>query len=402
MLSRSNTNTTHPLQNLNGDQLFHLHALKASYQVDKVPSTYNEAMRSPHHGMWKEAMDRELASLKLHETYTLVDPPSNVKIIGGRWVFSIKSKPDGQTLAKARWVAKGFMQNYGENYKDTFAPMSRMTSLRCMMQLVAQEGYIAHQLDVTTAYLNAKVDHDIYMEQPHGAVEGGDSKVCLLHKSLYGLKQSAKLWNDTIHSYLVSLKFTRNSADMCLYQRSDGRGTIYLIIWVDDVVMISNKQAVIDEFKQEISNHFLVKDLGTLKYFLGIQFEITPGRVIMTQDNHSYQVLDRFNMNDASPIKIPMVINIHDEIKAHSEDQVLDKKMTTRYQELVGSLIYLEQIQCTRPDLSNPTNLLGQSMSKPNQFYWEVARMVLKYLLGTTHYSLIYCKCDKLKLIAHM
>ena len=110
-------------------------------------------MSSPNHAMWKAAMDKELASLKLHGTYTLVDPPPNVKILGGRWVFSLKSKPDGQTLAKARWVAKGFMQSYGENFTNTFAPMSRMSSLRCMMQLVAQEGYIAHQLDVTTAYL---------------------------------------------------------------------------------------------------------------------------------------------------------------------------------------------------------------------------------------------------------
>ena len=137
------------------------------------------------------------------------------------------------------------------------------------MQLVAQNGYIAYQLDVTTAYLNAKVDHEIFMEQPHGAVVSGSPKVCHLHKSLYGLKQSAKLWNDTIHSYLVSLGFLRNAADMCLYQRTDNRGTMYLIIWVDDVVMIANNKKVIGEFKHQISNHFIVKEFN-LKYHLDV------------------------------------------------------------------------------------------------------------------------------------
>ena len=144
--------------------------------------------------------------------------------------------------------------------------MSRMSSLRCMMQLVAQNGYVAHQLDVTTAYLNARLDHDIYMEQPHGTVRDGCSKVCYLRKSLYGLKQSAKLWNDTIHNYLVSLGFSRNAADMCLYKRSDKRGTIYLIVWVDDIVIVAENQKVVDDFMRHISNKFTVKDLVPLTF----------------------------------------------------------------------------------------------------------------------------------------
>ena len=141
-------------------------------------------MNSPDREIWQEAMDRELASLHEHGTYDLVDKPDNFRVLPGRWVFSQKIIPGSPPLAKARWVAKGFMQSYGHNFTDTYAPMSRMSSLRCMMQLVAQNGYVAHQLDVTTAYLNAELDHDIYMEQPHGTVKDGCSKVCYLRKSL--------------------------------------------------------------------------------------------------------------------------------------------------------------------------------------------------------------------------
>ena len=159
---------------------------------------------------------------------------------------------------------------------------------------------------------------------------------------------------------------------MCLYQRSDKRGTIYLIVWVDDVVIVAENQRVVDEFMQQISNKFTVKDLGPLRYFLGIQFELKPGCVIMTQQNYGIQVLDRFGMSKAHPSKTPMVNNVHDELRAHIDDPNLDVTMTKRYQELVGSLIYLEQ--CTRPHLSYPTNLLGQFMSRPNKFHWELAK----------------------------
>ena len=141
-----------------------------------------------------------------------------------------------------------------------------------MMSLVAQNNYITHQLDVTTAYLNADIDHDIYMEHPQGFISGDDNRVCHLLKSLYGLKQSARLWNNTIHDYLTTLGFKRNAADMCLYQRKDSRGSIFLLIWVDYVVIIADNRELVNDFLTSMRERFLIKDLGKLRYFLGLNF----------------------------------------------------------------------------------------------------------------------------------
>ena len=384
--------------NLSSDQRFHLSALKFCYSVDKVPQSYKEAISSSDSAKWQAAMNKELDSLHSHDTYKLVNKPRNTEIIRGRWVFSNKVDMNGTIIAKARWVAKGFMQCYGDNYTDTYAPMSRMTSLRCMMTIVAQYGYIAHQLDVTTAYLNAELDHVIYMEQPHGTGLANDNRVCLLRKSLYGLKQSAKLWNDTIHKFLIDLGFKRNAADMCLYQRSNDKGNIYLIIWVDDVVIIAENRNLVNEFMKQISRKFQVKDLGKLKYFLGIQFEVKHNSVQMSQSHYCQSIINRFHMDKAYEMNTPMEKNIHAQLKSNLKSPQLDSVMTTKYRELVGSLIYLEQI--TRPDISYATNLLGQQMSKPTQFHWNMGKKVLRYLKKTTDYSITYSKANALQLYA--
>ena len=147
-----------------------------------------------------------------------------------------------------------------------------MTSIRGLMQLTAQYNFIGHQIDVTSAYLNAKIDHEIYMEQPD-CLDKDPSKVWRLKKSIYGLKQSARLWNDTIHTFLTKLGYKRNCADMCLYRRCDGRGIIFLLIWVDDIVILSDKRELVDEFVKQMSDEYKIKDLGPLKFFLGIEFE---------------------------------------------------------------------------------------------------------------------------------
>ena len=381
------------------DQRLHISALEVCHNVDKVPKTYKQAMKSHDRAKWQAAMNVEHESLQRHDTYKLVKKPRDATVIRGRWVYSKKIGIDDEVLYKARWVAKGFMQCYGDSYTDTFAPMSRMTSLRCMMSLVAQNNYIAHQLDVTTAYLNADIDHDIYMEQPQGFISGDDNRVCHLLKSLYGLKQSARLWNNTIHDYLTTLGFKRNAADMCLYQRKDSRGSIFLLIWVDDVVIIAENRELVNDFLASMREKFLIKDLGKLRYFLGIEFHIDDNQVTMSQPKYTRAILERFKMQNSFRKSTPMVNNIHHELAFNKHSPKLDTIMTTRYRELVGSLIYLEQ--CTRPDIAVATNILGQQMANPTKFHWEVGKKVLRYLKHSVDYTIRYQKSDTLSLCAY-
>ena len=375
------------------DYLLNTVLLEHCYNIEKVPKSYNEAMKGNDRLKWKRAMDKEYQSLLKHDTFILVDRPTDHEVITGRWVFSYKNNLPPLDREKARWVARGFMQKYGESFTDTFAPMSRMTTIRIIMLLCACFNLIAWQIDIETAFLNAELDHPIYIEQAPGYCKD-KSKVCLLKKSLYGLKQSSKLWNENVHSFLIGLDFVRAYSDLCLYRKQTKNGIMFILIWVDDIVILADKIELINEFKTQISNKYTVKDLGPLKYFLGIEFHVTDKSVHMSQSGYCKTILERFGMTDCNPMKIPCEKNIHDELRAHQDSPTFED--STRYRELVGSLIYLQQV--TRPDISFITNILGQHMSKPTQFTWELGLKTLRYLKGTINYSLNYYKADKLQL----
>ena len=364
------------------------------YSVDTVPRTYRQAMMSNESHKWQSAAEKQYKEIIDNKTFDLVKRPTDQPVLGARWVFSEKVGIDGSVTPKARWVARGFQQNYGESFTDTYAPMSRMTTIRIMMLLCAMFGFVAHQLDVTTAYLNALLDHDIYIEQPEGFVKD-KSKVCKLRKSLYGLKQSAKLWNDTVHSFFVRMGFQRSDADLCFYRKHvEGSGIIFLLIWVDDIVIISDSIALTNQFKSQIAQEYKVKDLGKLKYFLGIEFSQKAGHIQMSQSRYCKKVLERFGMLDCNPAKIPCEKNVHDQLRANKSSPIF--KDAKKYRELVGSLIYLEQV--TRPDISFVTNILGQQMANPTQFHWELGLKTLRYLKGTQGFTLNYRRADSMQL----
>ena len=384
------------IDELGADYCFNISALQYCYGVSTVPDTYNAAMKSPDADKWLSAMQSEYDSLIEHNTFDFVTKPKDARLITGRWVFSIKTDINGNIRYKARWVARGFLQIYGLNYTDTYAPMSRMTSIRALMFFCANFGFLAHQLDVTTAYLNATVDTVIFMEQPKGFSKD-KSKVCRLNKSLYGLKQSAKLWNDTIHQFLISCKFRRSNADMCLYLKSEAGGLIFVLIWVDDIICISSNNLLLDNFKNQISSKFKVKDLGPLTFFLGVEFTISHNSVQMSQSKYCKTVLERFGMMNSNPQKIPCDKDLYNQLIAAKNSPNLTNP--TKYRELVGSLIYLQQV--TRPELSFIVNILGQNMANPNQFHWELGLKALRYLRGTIDFKLNYNKVDNMSLIGY-
>ena len=162
-----------------------------SYGVDycyKVaPKTYKEAVKSNESFKWKEAMDEEMGSFDENETFELVELPPGKHTVDGRWVYAIKPGPNDEDIYKARYVAKGFGQTYGVDYFTTFAPTTRLSTIRMVIQVAVQCDYIIHQMDVKSAYLNAPIDCEVYMEQPEGyEVQSKDGKkyVCKLLKSL--------------------------------------------------------------------------------------------------------------------------------------------------------------------------------------------------------------------------
>ena len=157
-----------------------------------------------HH--WKEAMEREIETLKSNDTYTVTKLPDDKTAVGGKWVYTIKGDIENP-IYKARYVAKGFSQKEGIDFTETFSPTTRMESIRTIMQLAVQNDWKIDQMDVKGAYLHAPIECDVYVKQPPGYEEHGSNFVWKLNKSLYGLKQSGRNWNNLLYEYLLGLEF---------------------------------------------------------------------------------------------------------------------------------------------------------------------------------------------------
>ena len=265
-------------------------------------------MESRKSEKWAEAMKEEMKSLGENETFTLTTLPGDKRAVGGRWVYTVKESPDGSETYKARYVAKGYGQVEGIDYKETFSPTANMTSVRALMQVAVQEDRILHQMDVKTAYLHAPMDCEVYMEQPEGfevKSKTDEHIVCKLNKSLYGLKQSGRNWNKLLHDHLSENGFVQNDADHCVYIRQSDTEKVILLIWVDDLIIAANNTNSLCDVKEMLQRKFKMKDLGELRHFLGIDFTQNEGEIKMCQSRHITKVLERFGMSECKPRSTP-------------------------------------------------------------------------------------------------
>ena len=204
------------------------------------PRNFKEAKENPNRGKWFEAMEEELRSLSDNETWELVDLPEGKKAIGSKWVYKIKYNQD-DTVAryKARLVAQGFDQRFGVDYDEVFAPVVRPTIFRTFLSVAGHRGYKVKQYDVKTAFLNGKLSEEIYMRQPPGFEQG--SRVCKLKKSLYGLKQAARSWNQELDRVLSSCGCVQSAYDKCLYTLNRGDDVAYVLVYVDDLLVAGHR-----------------------------------------------------------------------------------------------------------------------------------------------------------------
>ena len=154
------------------------------------------------------------------------------------------------------FVAKGYFQVPGIDYHETFSPTACISSVRMLMQLAAQEGMVVHQMDVKTAYLNAPIDCELYMEQPEGYERkgpNGEKLVCKLKKSFYGLKESGRNWNNILHNYFTQEGFVQSLADPCVYVKSTETGRVIAIVWVDDIIISGSTHSTIERAKRVLN-----------------------------------------------------------------------------------------------------------------------------------------------------
>jgi hypothetical protein len=233
------------------------------------PKTYDEASKFD---CWNQAMKVELEALEKMGTWILVDLPPNVKPIGCRWVYKIKYHADGTIERyKARLVAKGYNQIEGLDYFDTYSPVAKLTTVRTVIALASINHWIIHQLDVNNAFLHGELQEDVYMLVPPGVTYSKPNQVCKLVKSLYGLKQANRRWYERLTNFLQQHKYTQATSDHSLFTKVTESTFTVLLVYVDDIIIAGNSMSEIQAIKDALHNTFKIKDLGLLKYFLGIE-----------------------------------------------------------------------------------------------------------------------------------
>ena len=360
------------------------------YRVGIVPQSYSEAVRCDESREWQTAMDSEMESLVNNETFEVKELPEGKSVIGGKWVYATKLDADGNVKHKARYVAKGYSQKENVDYRETFSPTAHMTSVRMLMQAAVDNDLIVHQMDVKTAYLNAPIDCELYVEQPEGydVSNKGRKLVWKLKKSLYGLKQSGRNWNNLLHSHLCADGFEQSDADPCMYCKTSEYGRVMIVFWVDDIIVAASSEQLLNHVKTFLYSKFEMKDLGELRWFLGIEFCKHSGCISMSQKQYCQKILKKFGMENCKPRKSPCDEGLD---KGPDSSTTLDDPRL--YREIVGSLIYA--MTATRPDISYVVTKLSQNMSNPTVQDLGVAKGVLRYLQGTLEYALVFRKSNE-------
>ena len=355
------------------------------------PTNVKEALDSHDSCLWQEAMNKEIHSINENKVWTLAKLPSDVKPINCKWVFKRKIAGDGSlSTYKARLVAQGYTQKLGINYDETFAPVVRFESVRSILSLAVNNNFKLHQMDVSCAFLNGELNEEIYLSQPPNfVVKGKENYYLKLNKSLYGLKQSPRCWNSALDNFLKDIGFIRSSSDSCIYVRAIDDDLCIIAVYVDDIIIACKLDSIINDVKSSLSNRFQMKDLGVLRYFLGVNIEqdLSKGTIFVHQSTFVKNLLNKFEFQNAKPVKTPIDISSK---SSTSNDNLCDK---VKYQSLVGSLLYLSTK--TRPDIAFAVSNAARYCSSPTEFNLMRIKRILRYLNGTIDYGILYTnKCN--------
>ncbi|KAK1679548.1 hypothetical protein QYE76_040396 [Lolium multiflorum] len=322
---------------------------------DEDPATYEEAMMSPDSNKWQEAMKSEMGSMYDNKVWTLVDLPDSRKAVENKWIFKRKTDADGNiTVYKARLVAKGFRQIQGVDYDETFSPIAKLKSVRILLAIAAFFDYEIWQMDVKTAFLNGDIEEELYM------------------RSIYGLKQASRSWNRRFDKVIKDFGFIQCHGEACIYKKVSGSSVAFLILYVDDILLIGNDIELLSSVKGYLNNSFSMKDLGEASYILGIKiYRDRSIRLIgLSQSTYLDKILKKFRMDESKKGFLPMLPGkVLSKTQGPATAEERERMSQIPYASAVGSIIY---------------------QSDPGMEHWTTVKNILKYLKRTKDMFLCY------------
>ncbi|GKA21489.1 putative RNA-directed DNA polymerase, partial [Tanacetum coccineum] len=301
---------------------------------------------------WRQAMKEEYDALMKNGTWSLVPRASTTNVVDGKWVYRLKRDKNGAIIRyKARFVAKGCRQQPGIDFHETFSPVVKSTTIRAVLSLA---GFIDPQ----------RPNH-----------------VCLLHKSLYGLKQAPRAWFERLSKALFDLGFKGSKTDPSLFIYSRGDTLLYILVYVDDIIVTGNNKGTIDNIICQLGSAFALKDLGPLNYVLGIEIVPHVSGILLSQKKYILELLQSAGLSNCNPVSSPMVTS-----SSLSLDDSTAFSNPVKYRQVVGSLQY---VTLSRPDIAFAVNKVCQYMHAPTENHWSAVKRILRYLHGTVEHGML-------------
>jgi hypothetical protein len=229
-------------------------------------------------------------------------------------------------------VVRGFTQQHGVDYTETFSPVVKPATIRVVLSIATTQSWPIHQMDVKNAFLHGKLQEAVYCEQPSGFLDSTHpSHVCHLRKSLYGLKQAPRTWFHRFTTFITSIGFCASKSDSSLFILQNGPSTAYLLLYVDDIILTANTTTLLNTIIASLSHEFSMSDLGDIHHFLGINVHRTHDGLFLSQQQYALEILERANMLNCNPIATP--IDTKAKVSAHDGPAISDP---TLYRSLAG------------------------------------------------------------------
>jgi len=297
--------------NLSEEQDDYIACLAETKASHNIPRSYRHAMATDP-DRWMIPMKIEMETLKTKNTWDLVRPPKGANVMDSMWVYDIKWDGEGNRIKdKARLVGKGYTQQLGIDYNETWAGVTRLESVRIMAAIAAKLDLKLWRIDFVGAYLNSLTKEDIYMKQLEGFVKPGfEDHVCKLVHTIYGTMQGAHDWYETLTETYNKLGYITSRADPCVWYKKENDGYTLTDTYTDDIFGVSKTDKEAEMRKDEMGKEWEIKDVGVNKYFLGVrvQQDVDNGTIQLTQQPYWEHVLNRFDLTKVTPCNTPLPV----------------------------------------------------------------------------------------------
>ncbi|GJY24329.1 retrovirus-related pol polyprotein from transposon TNT 1-94 [Tanacetum coccineum] len=254
-------------------------------------------------------MQDEIHKFDRLDVWELVPPPDCAMIIALKWIYKVKLDEYGDVLKnKAGLVAKGYRQEEGLDFEESFTSVARLEAIRIFLANAASKNMTVYQMDVKTAFLNGELKEVVYVSQPEGFIDPDRPyHVYRLKKALYWLKQAPRAWFDTLSMFILAQGFSKGVVDPTLFIQKTGKHTLHVQIYVDDIIFASNDPKDCDRFSTEMSSKFQMSMMGQISFFLGLQISQNPRGIFINQSKYANEILKKFDFHKSDPVDTPMV-----------------------------------------------------------------------------------------------